>query len=33
MVRYEWGDYRNFNLVPGDNVMDNLLMAQVEYEF
>ncbi len=33
MVRYEWGDYRNFNLVPGDNQMDNLLMMQVEYEF
>ena len=33
MVRYEWGDIRNYDLIVGDNQQDNLLMAQVEYEF
>ncbi len=33
MVRYAWGDFRNFNLVPGDNQMDNLLMMQMKYNF
>ncbi|MGC8493184.1 MAG: capsule assembly Wzi family protein [Syntrophobacteraceae bacterium] len=33
MVRYSWGDFRNFNLVPGDNQQDNLLMMQMKYDF
>ena len=33
MVRYAWGDFRNFNLVEGNNQQDNLLMMQVKYSF
>ena len=33
MVRYAWGDFRNFDLVPGNNQMDNLLMLQLKYAF
>jgi hypothetical protein len=33
MVRYSWGDFRNFDLIPGDNQTDNLLMIQMKYNF
>ncbi len=33
MVRYAWGNIRNYDLEVGNNQDDNLLMAQVEYEF
>ena len=33
MVRYAWGDIRNFDLVKGNTQQDNLLMMQMKYNF
>ncbi len=33
MMRYAWGDIRNYDLTVGSNQQDNLLMMQVKYEF
>jgi hypothetical protein len=33
MVRYAWGEIRNFDLESGNNQADNLFMLQVKYDY